>query len=144
MAGTAGVEPTTNRLTADCSTSELCAHIHARKEGFEPDRPSVLETAALPSELLPCVCLRSLLDLNQCSGFCRAVPRLSAKRPYCDFGGIRTLMRVSTTPSRWRVYPFLHKAVVPRVGLEQTRLSSLVPKTSVATVTPPGQIYFSI
>ena len=30
-----------------------------------------------------------------------------------------------------------HNIFVPRVGLEPTRLTALVPKTSVATITPP-------
>ena len=30
--------------------------------------------------------------------------------------------------------------MVPQVGLEPTRLSALASKTSVATITPPGQI----
>jgi hypothetical protein len=30
---------------------------------------------------------------------------------------------------------------VPQVGLEPTRLSTLASKTSVATITPPGQKY---
>ena len=29
MAPTAGFEPTTDRLTADCSTAELCRNLHA-------------------------------------------------------------------------------------------------------------------
>ena len=41
-------------------------------------------------------------------------------------------------------YPQLVKAIcfnmVPQVGLEPTRLSALASKTSVATITPPGQI----
>ena len=27
MAATVGIEPTTNRLTAGCSTAELCSHV---------------------------------------------------------------------------------------------------------------------
>ncbi len=37
MAPTAGFEPTTDRLTADCSTAELCRNIKlAPTAGFEP------------------------------------------------------------------------------------------------------------
>ena len=37
MAPTAGFEPTTDRLTADCSTAELCRNIRlAPTAGFEP------------------------------------------------------------------------------------------------------------
>ena len=31
--------------------------------------------------------------------------------------------------------------LVPQVGLEPTRISALASKTSVATITPPGQYY---
>ena len=31
--------------------------------------------------------------------------------------------------------------LVPQVGLEPTRISALASKTSVATITPPGQIF---
>ena len=34
--------------------------------------------------------------------------------------------------------------MVPQVGLEPTRLSALASKTSVATITPPGQKLFII
>ena len=34
--------------------------------------------------------------------------------------------------------------LVPQVGLEPTRLSALVPKTSVAAITPPGQNKYSM
>ena len=35
--------------------------------------------------------------------------------------------------------PRIKKILVPQVGLEPTRLSALASKTSVATITPPGQ-----
>ena len=34
--------------------------------------------------------------------------------------------------------------MVPRVGLEPTRLAALVPKTSVAAITPPGQYWWAL
>jgi hypothetical protein len=34
----------------------------------------------------------------------------------------------------------MHLYMVPQVGLEPTRLSALASKTSVATITPPGQL----
>lgn len=39
--------------------------------------------------------------------------------------------------------PELLHHIVPRVGLEPTRLTALVPKTSVATITPPRQLFHS-
>ena len=36
--------------------------------------------------------------------------------------------------------PELLQLFVPRVGLEPTRREALVPKTSVATITPPRQL----
>jgi hypothetical protein len=46
---------------------------------------------------------------------------------------------VAISPTRGRICMCFN--MVPQVGLEPTRLSALASKTSVATITPPGQIF---
>ena len=67
--------------------------------------------------------------------------------PKCGVDGIRTtwhkFFQDSALP--WECHmsipPELLHHIVPRVGLEPTRLTALVPKTSVATITPPRQLF---
>ena len=46
---------------------------------------------------------------------------------------------VAISPTRGRICMCFN--MVPQVGLEPTRLSALASKTSVATITPPGQTF---
>jgi hypothetical protein len=65
----------------------------------------------------------------------------------CGVDGVRTtwhkFFQDSALP--WECHmsipPELLHHIVPRVGLEPTRLTALVPKTSVATITPPRQLF---
>ena len=49
MAGESGIEPLTDRLTADCTTAVLLANV-VPPRGFEP-RPFAYKATALPLEL---------------------------------------------------------------------------------------------
>lgn len=65
----------------------------------------------------------------------------------CGVDGVRTtwhkFFQDSALP--WECHmsipPELLHQVVPRVGLEPTRLTALVPKTSVSTIPPPRQLF---